>query len=37
MLAEINITSEDIVYPERVLLSKGQEFDDERKIFGSSE
>lgn len=33
MLAKINITDEDIVYPERVLLFKGQEFDDERKIF----
>jgi len=33
MLAEINITDGDIVYPERVLLSRGQEFDDERRIF----
>ncbi len=33
MPVEINITDENIVYSERVLLSSEQEFDDERKIF----
>ncbi len=33
MPVEINIINKEIVYAERVLLSKGQEFDDERKIF----
>lgn len=32
MPVEINITDDDIVYAERVLLSKEQEFDEERKI-----
>lgn len=33
MLQEINITDEDIKYAEKILLSAGREFDDERKIF----
>lgn len=33
MPVEINLTDDDIVYAERVLLSKVQEFDEERKIF----
>ena len=33
MPVEINITNEEVVYAERVLLSKEQKFDDERNIF----
>ncbi|KIX22077.1 hypothetical protein SY27_05260 [Flavobacterium sp. 316] len=33
MLQEINITDEDILYSEKILLPEGKTFDDERKEF----
>ena len=33
MLLEINITDDEILYAERVLLPEGKEFDDERRTF----